>query len=205
MVLFDEPTSALDPTMVGEVLSVIRNLAGRGLTMLIVTHEMRFARDVSSRIFYLDEGVIYEEGTPEQVFEAPRTAKCRAFVQRLKTLHLEIEAKEFDFIGAASQIDAFARKQLLSAAQSLKYQQIFEELCVAVILPTLAEDGGWQLTFDAACREDGSECEAVIGWAGEAWNPLTQGDDLSVTLALARTKSSEHRYDGGKNIVTIVF
>ena len=205
VVLFDEPTSALDPTMVGEVLSVIRNLAGRGLTMLIVTHEMRFARDVSSRIFYLDEGVIYEEGTPEQVFEAPRTAKCRAFVQRLKTLHLEIEAKEFDFIGAASQIDAFARKQLLSAAQSLKYQQIFEELCVAVILPTLAEDGGWQLTFDAACREDGSECEAVIGWAGEAWNPLTEGDDLSVTLALARTKSSEHRYDGGKNIVTIVF
>src|SRR5699024_7215914 len=129
IVLFDEPTSALDPTMVGEVLSVIRNLASQGLTMLIVTHEMKFARDVSTRVFYMDQGVIYEEGAPEQIFEHPRTERCQAFVLRLKTYHCEITTKSFDFIGAATDIDNFARKQLLSARQSLKFQQIFEELC----------------------------------------------------------------------------
>lgn len=204
IVLFDEPTSALDPTMVGEVLAVIRSLAGQGLTMLIVTHEMKFARDVSTRVFYMDKGVIYEEGTPEQVFEHPKTDRCRAFVQRLKTFHLDITSKAFDFIGTAADIDRFARRQLLGAQQSLKYQQIFEELCVTSILPTLPDDA-CSLSFDAFCSEDGSECEAIIRWKGEPFDPLTQGDALSVALAVSRTKSSTHTYADGLNTVTIVF
>ena len=75
VLLFDEPTSALDPTMVAEVLAVIRNLAKDGVTMLIVTHEMNFAREVSSRFFYLNEGVVYEEGSPSQIFESPQREK----------------------------------------------------------------------------------------------------------------------------------
>ena len=71
ILLFDEPTSALDPTMVGEVLSVIRQLADEGMTMLIVTHEMKFAHDVSTRIFFMYDGYIHEDGSPEQVFENP--------------------------------------------------------------------------------------------------------------------------------------
>ncbi len=204
IILFDEPTSALDPTMVGEVLAVIRSLAEQGLTMLIVTHEMKFARDVSTRVFYMDEGVVYEEGTPGQVFDHPKTGRCRAFVHRLKTFHLDIGSKEFDFIGAATDIDRFARKQLLGAPQSLKYQQIFEELCVTCILPVLPDEG-CSLSFDALCREDGSECEAVIRWEGEEFDPLTQGDELSRTLALSRTKSSAHTYADGVNTITIVF
>ena len=205
IVLFDEPTSALDPTMVGEVLSVIRSLASQGLTMLIVTHEMKFARDVSTRVFYMDQGVIYEEGTPAQIFESPRTDRCRAFVQRLKTFHAEITSGAFDFLGTASEIDVFARKHLLGADQSLKFQQIFEELCVSVILPTLPPEGGWQLTFDAACREDGSQCEAVIRWAGAPFDPLTQGEKLPVTLALAKTKESRWTCEDGSNTVTVLF
>ena len=204
IVLFDEPTSALDPTMVGEVLSVIRGLAEQGLTMLIVTHEMKFARDVSTRVFYMDEGVVYEDGSPDQVFDHPKTDRCRAFVHRMKTLHLEIASKEFDFIGAAADIDRFARKQLLSARQSLKYQQIFEELCVTNILPTLP-DGGCELSFDALCSEDGSECEAVVRWRGEEFDPLTHGDELSAALAVSKTKSSAHSYADGVNTVNIVF
>ena len=72
IILFDEPTSALDPTMVSEVLSVIRALARQGMTMAIVTHEMNFARDVSTRVVYMDEGIIYEIGTPEEIFEHPK-------------------------------------------------------------------------------------------------------------------------------------
>lgn len=83
VMLFDEPTSALDPTMVGEVLQVIKGLAGDGMTMLIVTHEMQFANDVSDRILYMDEGVIYEEGTPEQIFGSPKKDKTKSFISRL--------------------------------------------------------------------------------------------------------------------------
>ena len=72
ILLFDEPTSALDPTMVGEVLAVIKDLVKTGMAMLIVTHEMSFAHDVSTRVFYMDEGVVYEEGTPDEVFRRPR-------------------------------------------------------------------------------------------------------------------------------------
>ena len=205
IVLFDEPTSALDPTMVGEVLSVIRTLAGQGLTMLIVTHEMKFARDVSTRVFYMDQGLIYEEGSPEQIFEHPKTDRCRAFVHRLKTLRLEVSSRSFDFLGAAGQIDQFARKQLLDARQSLKFQQLFEELCVALILPALPAEGGWTVAFDAACREDGSQCEAVISWQGAPFNPLEAGDGLSVRLALAKTTNSAYTYEDGVNRVTVTF
>ena len=204
IVLFDEPTSALDPTMVGEVLSVIRNLATQGLTMLIVTHEMKFARDVSTRVFYMDQGVIYEDGTPEQVFGHPKTDRCQAFVLRLKTYHCEITTKDFDFIGAATEIDNFARKQLLGAQQSLKFQQIFEELCVACILPRLPDEACY-VDFGAMCSEDGSECRAVISWHGEAFDPIQEGDAISVKLALSRTKDHAYTYADGKNSLTILF
>ena len=86
LLLLDEPTSALDPTTTGEVLSVIRTLARDGMTRIVVTHEMGFARDVSSRVLYLDDGTICEEGTPEQVLDAPRTERAKRFVNHLEDL-----------------------------------------------------------------------------------------------------------------------
>ena len=82
LLLFDEPTSALDPEMVGEVLEVIRSLAKEGMTMVIVTHEMMFARDISSRVVFMDGGVIVEEGAPEQLFGNPRMERTREFLSR---------------------------------------------------------------------------------------------------------------------------
>ena len=81
-ILFDEPTSALDPEMVGEVLSVMKKLAESGLTMLVVTHEMGFARDVSSRVIFMDGGVIVEDGTPAEVFGNPKVPRTREFLSR---------------------------------------------------------------------------------------------------------------------------
>ncbi len=80
VMLFDEPTSALDPELVGEVLKVIRGLADEGRTMILVTHEMKFARDVSSHVIFLHKGVIEEEGPPKQVFGAPKSERCKQFV-----------------------------------------------------------------------------------------------------------------------------
>jgi len=81
VMLFDEPTSALDPELVNEVLQVIRGLADEGRTMILVTHEMRFAREVSSHVVYLHEGVVEESGTPDQVFDHPQSPRCQAFVR----------------------------------------------------------------------------------------------------------------------------
>jgi len=83
LLLLDEVTSALDPELVAEVLQVIRELAGEGMTMLIATHEMGFARDVAHRVCFLDEGVILEEGTPAEIFGAPREARTQQFLQRI--------------------------------------------------------------------------------------------------------------------------
>ena len=110
VILFDEPTSALDPTMVGEVLSVIRQLAKEGMTMLIVTHEMKFAHDVSTRIFFMYDGYIHEDGSPEVIFENPVHSATKAFIQRIRKEWFEIEGPDFDFLGMHSTMGAFCHK-----------------------------------------------------------------------------------------------
>ncbi len=109
-ILFDEPTSALDPTMVGEVLSVMRQLAKEGMTMLIVTHEMKFARDVSTRIFFMYDGYIHEDGTPDQIFNNPRRSATKAFVQRIRKEVFEVDTDNFDFLGMETSINRFCIK-----------------------------------------------------------------------------------------------
>ncbi|MEX0753971.1 MAG: amino acid ABC transporter ATP-binding protein [Actinomycetota bacterium] len=83
VLLLDEITSALDPELIAEVLNLVRELAGQGMTMLIATHEMGFARDIANRVVFLDEGVILEEGPPEQIFNAPREERTKRFLQRI--------------------------------------------------------------------------------------------------------------------------
>ena len=81
--LFDEPTSALDPEMVGEVLSVMKNLAIEGMTMVVVTHEMGFAKEVADRVIFMDAGIIQEEGTPEEIFDAPQNPRTQDFLRKV--------------------------------------------------------------------------------------------------------------------------
>jgi L-cystine transport system ATP-binding protein len=85
IILMDEPTSALDPELVGEILAVLKNLAGEGITMLIVTHEMQFAREVAGKVLFMDEGLIVESGTPEEIFVAPKEERTKAFLRRFIT------------------------------------------------------------------------------------------------------------------------
>ena len=83
VLLFDEPTSALDPEMVGEVLSVMKSLAKEGMTMVVVTHEMGFAKDVANRVLFMEQGVIAEEGTPEEIFTNPKNERTKEFLSRI--------------------------------------------------------------------------------------------------------------------------
>lgn len=202
IVLFDEPTSALDPTMVGEVLAVIRRLAQEGLTMMIVTHEMKFARDVSTRIFYMDQGTIYEEGSPEQIFDAPKRERTRIFVKRLKVLEREITSRRFDFMEMNTAIEEFGRKQMISQRDIMGIQIIFEELCVQTLLEHMEDE--FSIIFSAAVSELDGHCSVTVTYSGNSFNPFTACEEsLSVKLLAGRTKEYRHYYENEKNRLEI--
>ena len=133
IILFDEPTSALDPTMVSEVLVVIRRLASRGMTMAIVSHEMQFVRNVSTRIFFMNEGVIYEEGTPEQIFEHPQRPATVAFINRIRTLEFHLADKHFDLYGMFGEVGVFCNKYGLGNDMLTKVQHVMEEMLFEIL------------------------------------------------------------------------
>lgn len=127
IILFDEPTSALDPTMVSEVLDVIRNLANDGMTMVIVTHEMNFARDVSNRVFLMAEGEIYEQGTPNEIFDNPKRELTRMFINRIRSFEYLIKNSNYDYYHLRGQIDSFAKKNYFSQKRTNSLQHVVEE------------------------------------------------------------------------------
>ena len=135
ILLFDEPTSALDPTMVSEVLSVIRDLAGSGLTMLIVTHEMRLARNVATRVLYMDRGGIYEEGTPEQIFERPMRDRTRSFIFRVKSWQWTLARDNQDLYQMLASLEGFCSRLFMDRQESMNCRLAVEELTTSVILP----------------------------------------------------------------------
>ncbi len=133
IILFDEPTSALDPTMVSEVLVVIRRLASQGMTMAIVSHEMQFVRSVSTRIFFMNEGVIYEEGTPEQIFEHPLRPATISFINRIRTLEFHLADKHFDLYGMFGEVGVFCNKYGLGNDMLTKVQHVMEEMLFEIL------------------------------------------------------------------------
>ena len=150
IILLDEPTSALDPAMVGEVENVIRNLTKTGKTMLIVTHEMRLAKNISSRIFFMSDGVIWEDGTPEQIFEHPQKEKTRQFVFRVHELPIHIDSPYFDFYDCMTEITLFAERNYLSRGATERIRSVFEELVVAQLLPRMKAGDTIDVTVSAS-------------------------------------------------------
>ena len=178
IILLDEPTSALDPTMVGEVQAVIRELAGMGKTMMIVTHEMNFARAISNRVFFMDESGIYEDGTPEQIFEHPRREKTRRFIRRLKVLELSIENREYDFPGMMGMIGAYCYKNQIPARMSGRIQLAFEEI-MQLLVPALEKPN-----IRAVCEyaEMPETAEWVICYNGPKADMTAAGDSLGFSV-----------------------
>ena len=180
VILFDEPTSALDPTMVGEVLAVIRNLARDGMTMLVVTHEMRFARDVSNRVFFMDEGTIFEEGSPEEVFEHPKRDRTRQFINHLQVFETTMRARGFDSIGLETRITQFCYRHMIAARLQNRMQTMAEELCMATILPKLDQDAELRLTFEYDDTHGVVSMEVAYPDTGA--DPLEAADEISLAL-----------------------
>ena len=193
IILFDEPTSALDPTMIGEVQSVIRDLAKQGITMMIVTHEMKFAREICNRVFYMDEGGIYEDGTPEQIFDNPQRERTRQFIRHLKVLEYPITSKDFDFIGFNTQIEEFGRKHRISQRKIYQIQAYIEEMCVQIILPKMK--GSFEILVTIEYAEEKDDADVVIRYSGESFDPMQTDNDLSLLLAKNATEEIVYRYD----------
>lgn len=194
VILFDEPTSALDPTMIGEVQTVIRDLAKQGTTMIIVTHEMKFAREICNRVFYMDQGGIYEDGPPEQIFDHPLKERTRQFIRHLKVLELPITSKDFDFIGLNTRIEEFGRKHHVSQRTIYHIQAYIEEMCVQIILPQMQAPFNVLVTVEYS--EEKEEADVVIRYDGPAFDPLQTDNDLSLLLAQNVSKTITYRMDG---------
>ena len=202
IILLDEPTSALDPTMIGEVQSVIRDLAKQGTTMMIVTHEMKFAREICNRVFYMDEGGIYEDGTPEQIFENPQKERTRQFIRHLKVLEYPIQSKNFDFIGFNTQIEEFGRKHRISQRTIYHLQSYIEEMCVQIILPKLQDPFEMLVTIEYSEQND--DADVVIRYSGEAFDPTRTDNELSMMLARNATETITYHYDAEQPLGNIV-
>ncbi len=179
----------------------MKQLASEGLTMMIVTHEMQFARDVSTRIFYMDEGIIYEEGTPNEIFDSPKRYKTRAFVKRLKTLTLSVESLDYDFIGMSESIRQFGEKNMLSKKRVEKLRRVYEEILAQNLVPV--QGVGFPITLSIEYSEKEDSLEMRFIWQGERYDPMESGDEISVKIVKASVSGYGHEHTNGANSLII--
>ena len=154
IILFDEPTSALDPLTVGEVEAVISELAQRGRTMMIVTHSMNFARSVSNRVFYMDQGGIYEDGTPEQIFDDPQKERTRKFIRRLACLEMIVSEDTHNLQEELSKIQSFCSERKLDVKRILNTCSSYEEGCSLMFNYIMAQDKTAYITLEYFAPQD---------------------------------------------------
>ena len=210
ILLFDEPTSALDPTMVGEVLAVIRMLTKQQLTMLIVTHEMNFAREVSNRVLYFAERGIYEQGTPEEIFDAPKKPLTISFINRLKYFHYELGEREFDLIEMQNEIELFGEKYGLTSMEINQIQVCCEEYLMVILERGYSAGEPIAIAIDIVHSEAASETEIAFESRGREYNPLGGAldednlDDLGLMVLARLPRSHAYEYVDGVNRMKFV-
>ena len=202
IILFDEPTSALDPTMVSEVLSVIRRLAKEGMTMAIVTHEMAFAHDVSNRVFYMDQGLIYEEGPPDQIFDAPQKERTKTFINRVRNLVVSINSQDFDLYALNAEVEFFSEKQFLTKQLRDNLLLIIEELLI--IYRPLLNDLSIQMTIAYSEKNEILKLNCESG--GHQFNPLENDqlpDEIGLNLIKNFSANISYVWENNKNVLNI--
>ena len=194
VLLFDEPTSALDPTMVSEVLSVIRGLAGTGLTMMIVTHEMRLARDVSDRIIFMNNGGICEQGTPEAIFDHPEKAETKSFIYRMKSFTYDITSEHPDMFELLSQLEEFCGQQFMDAKRANEVRSVVEETVTGILLPAIRNNPGSTAGICFESGEGGVQRCLTVDHSNfpTGVDPFESSEDaISLTLLKSHLRSIE--------------
>ena len=207
IMLFDEPTSALDPAMTSEVLAIMRKLTGMGLTMLIVTHEMGFARDLADRVLYLDEGRVYEEGTPKEIFDNPQKEKTRAFISRLKTFIYEIHSIGFDMTAMNARIEVFCRKYNIPTPKIYSVQLILEEMIMEIFKQCYAASQP-DIELTVAYAEGNDEISIGLTYKADEFNPFANAadgmDGLGMVLVKKSSKRQGHSFADAPNRINII-
>ena len=188
IMLFDEPTSALDPTMVSEVKNVMRSLAGEGMTMLIVTHEMQLARDISSRILFLSDGEICEEGTPEQIFERPQKEQTRQFVMKVTSWQWNTKSDGTDFFGMMGSLEDFCRSRFMNRRLMNSCEIVLEELYTGCLKPCIDENDGMSVTFSLETMGDNESVTLTADYTSIDFDPFEREMD-DVSKAIIKSKS----------------
>ena len=196
IILLDEPTSALDPTMVIEVLAVINKLAQDGMTMVIATHEMEFARRISSRVFFMEDGIIYEEGPPEQIFENPERDKTKEFINRVLRLDFQINSDDYDLYGIQSAIHSFCVRYSLPRRVIDFTLLITEEL---LLLQKSISDASLRISYS----DKTGLIEMELSNPGESVDPLEDEDNIGVKIIRGRCHEVSYRYENGRNILRL--
>ena len=192
IILFDEPTSALDPAMTAEVQAVIRDLGRSGKTMMIVTHELNFARSVANRVFYMDQGGIYEDGTPEQIFDHPQKELTRRFIKKLRVLELYIDSREYDFIGAGAEIDRYCLQNDMAPKDKFRVRLVIEELVQQILLPRL-EQPQIRVLIEHGAQEKTTAVTVVYG--GVRFDPNDTDNELSLITLKSAAEEIRYAYD----------
>ncbi len=192
VILLDEPTSALDPTMVSEVQAVIRGLAKSGKTMMIVTHEMGFARAISNRVIYMDDGGICEEGTPEEIFEHPKQERTRRFIRRLKVFQMEVTSRDYDFIAFNAELDNYLLKNDVPSAERNRIRLAIEETVQQILLPQLA-DPQIHIAVEYSMQDGGTRI--VLCYGGEPFDIRYTKNELSLAMLSGTAEEIRYSYD----------
>ena len=205
ILLFDEPTSALDPTMVGEVLAVIRMLAKRDMSLLLVTHEMNFAREIADRVLFLADGVIYEQGTPQEIFDAPRREKTIAFIHKIKYFTFEIVNRQFDLMALFGGLQNFGEKYGLTPQEINQLQVCCEDLISAMLdgIDSAGANAGMKLDVSYAETDHATEIRLTCG--GSPFNPFAAADDrLDAIYLRKKAKKIDYKLEDGVNCISIL-
>lgn len=192
VILLDEPTSALDPTMIAEVQDVIKDLSKSGKTMIIVTHEMEFARAISNRVFYMDRGGIYEEGTPEEIFEDPKKELTRRFIRRLKVFETLIDGREYDFIEMGTALDRYLTGSGAEASDKYRIRLVVEELVQQILLPRF-EKPQIRLRVESSPKE--GRCEVYVSYPGSRFDIRDTENELSLKIIEKTVDEISYSYD----------
>ena len=168
IILFDEPTSALDPLMVNEIVTIMKELASKGQTMMIVTHDMELAETVGNRIFYMDQGGIYEDDTPEVIFHNPKRTRTKAFIESLNVLKLSVH-NDFNNESLYEQLEKYIISTKMDEDLANKLRVIYDELIVELLIDKnkcnnirlLVSYNEKNKSFTATCLYDGKPLNVI--------------------------------------------
>ena len=201
IILLDEPTSALDPAMVGEVQAVIRDLAESGKTMMIVTHEMSFARAICNRVFYMDQGGIYEDGSPEQIFDNPQKELTKRFIRKLKVLEIDVSSSDFNFSEASDRIDRYCIHNDVSSRTRYRIRLVLEELVQQILMPVLKDT---PIIFNVEYAPLEGHTIVTTSYSGEKYNPEEGENELSYKVLRSSVEDLSYEYNPDEELPNAV-